>query len=87
MLDVLQHTSFPAPAPILALWYIQELAFDTTLMGSFAYAVCADRAITNGEFCLRMFVAGMMLADKMLNDHTYNLKTWCVTMSQDPLSG
>ncbi|KAI0265112.1 hypothetical protein BC834DRAFT_195519 [Gloeopeniophorella convolvens] len=81
---ILVATAVPHSAVFLALWYIFRLpispqtvvyAQDTArtrfrdcLKGSSAYLI--------EDYMMRVFTAGIMLADKWVNDQTFQLRTW-----------
>ncbi|KAI0068883.1 hypothetical protein BV25DRAFT_59643 [Artomyces pyxidatus] len=82
---ILEATVMPHSAVFLALWYIFRLPvshhsvvyaqdtarirFQDSLLGSDMPSIMEVRAV-------RIFMAGIMLADKWINDHTFHLKTW-----------
>ena len=81
---ILVATAIPHSAVFLALWYIFRLP---TSPQTVVYAQDTARArfrdsLKNGsaylieDYMMRVFTAGIMLADKWVNDQTFQLRTW-----------
>lgn len=81
---ILFATSVPHSAVFLALWYIFRLPISPQTV---VYAQDTARArfrdsLKNGSayliegYMMRVFTAGIMLADKWVNDQTFQLRTW-----------
>lgn len=86
---ILVATAVPHSAVFLALWYIFRLPISPQTV---VYAQDTARArfrdsLKNGnaylieDYMMRVFTAGIMLADKWVNDQTFQLRTWCVIFS------
>ena len=86
---ILFATAIPHSAVFLALWYIFRLPISPQTV---VYAQDTARArfrdsLKNGStyliegYMMRVFTAGIMLADKWVNDQTFQLRTWCATVS------
>lgn len=81
---ILFATAIPHSAVFLALWYIFRLPISPQTV---VYAQDTARArfrdsLKNGStyliegYMMRVFTAGIMLADKWVNDQTFQLRTW-----------
>jgi len=81
---ILVATAIPHSAVFLALWYIFRLPISPQCV---IYAQDTARArfrdsLKNGsaylieDYMMRVFTAGIMLADKWVNDQTFQLRTW-----------
>jgi hypothetical protein len=81
---ILVATAIPHSAVFLALWYIFRLPISPQCV---VYAQDTARArfrdsLKNGsaylieDYMMRVFTAGIMLADKWVNDQTFQLRTW-----------
>ncbi|KAH9030152.1 hypothetical protein EDB85DRAFT_1457289 [Lactarius pseudohatsudake] len=81
---ILFATAVPHSAIFLALWYIFRLPISPQTV---VYAQDTARArfrdsLKNGSahliegYMMRVFTAGIMLADKWVNDQTFQLRTW-----------
>ncbi|KAI0248679.1 hypothetical protein BJV78DRAFT_774081 [Lactifluus subvellereus] len=81
---ILVATAVPHSAVFLALWYIFRLPISPQTV---VYAQDTARArfrdsLKNGgahlieDYMMRVFTAGIMLADKWVNDQTFQLRTW-----------
>jgi hypothetical protein len=81
---ILVATAIPHSAVFLALWYIFRLPISPQTV---VYAQDTARArfrdsLKNGsaylieDYMMRVFTAGIMLADKWVNDQTFQLRTW-----------
>jgi len=81
---ILVATAVPHSAVFLALWYIFRLPISPQTV---VYAQDTARArfrdsLKNGsaylieDYMMRVFTAGIMLADKWINDQTFQLRTW-----------
>lgn len=86
---ILFATAVPHSAVFLALWYIFRLPISPQTV---VYAQDTARArfrdsLKNGSahliegYMMRVFTAGIMLADKWVNDQTFQLRTWCAMLS------
>ena len=85
---ILFATAIPHSAVFLALWYIFRLPISPQTV---VYAQDTARArfrdsLKNGSayliegYMMRVFTAGIMLADKWVNDQTFQLRTWCALL-------
>ncbi|KAI0306910.1 hypothetical protein B0F90DRAFT_492790 [Multifurca ochricompacta] len=81
---ILVATAVPHSAVFLALWYIFRLPISPQTV---VYAQDTARSrfrdsLKNGsaslieDYMMRVFTAGIMLADKWVNDQTFQLRTW-----------
>jgi len=81
---ILVATAIPHSAVFLALWYIFRLPISPQTV---VYAQDTARArfrdsLKNGgaylieDYMMRVFTVGIMLADKWINDQTFQLRTW-----------
>jgi hypothetical protein len=81
---ILVATAVPHSAVFLALWYIFRLPISPqTVVYSQDTARTRFRdSLKNGsaylieDYMMRVFTAGIMLADKWVNDQTFQLRTW-----------
>lgn len=85
---ILVATAVPHSAVFLALWYIFRLPISPQTV---VYAQDTARArfrdsLKNGspysieDYMMRVFTAGIMLADKWVNDQTFQLRTWYASL-------
>jgi hypothetical protein len=86
---ILIATAIPHSAVFLALWYIFRLPISPQYV---VYAQDTARArfrdfLKNGsaylieDYMMRVFTTGIMLADKWVNDQTFQLRTWYAVLT------
>lgn len=66
----------PASVPVLALLFVKKFASDIRRGGPLAAALSSGGAYAVDEFIVRAFTAGMMMADKVVDEACFSLKTW-----------
>lgn len=66
----------PASVPVLALLFTKKFASDIRRGGPLAAALSSGGAFAVDEFITRTFTTGMMMADKVVNEACFSLKTW-----------
>jgi hypothetical protein len=81
---ILVATAIPHSAVFLALWYIFRLPISPqtvvyaqdTARARFRDSLKSGSAYLIEDYMMRVFTAGIMLADKWVNDQTFQLRTW-----------
>ena len=78
----------PSSAVLLSLWYIFQLPVSPESVifpqdlarNRFRSLLLGDGPVSVEDRILKMFVVGLMLSDKWMNDHTFITKTWCALL-------
>jgi hypothetical protein len=89
--NVLLSTLMPTSVPFLALVYVNRIVDKITRrlargsqdggVKAFMAALTSGGPITVDILITRLLMVGLMLADKWMDDHSFAVRTWSVSMS------